>query len=181
MPRHDLLENPLTPRLHNIPMTRNDSLKIPLVNLRHTPPKALAILRTNPVPNQPLLPLTIRICHRAKELGEDPTRRRLPRPTKLLCGRIIEQQIRLYERLGRLMVEHNLLVLMRMYELVVELGVELGIYGGERFVFGEDVGEGDGFVILRFALFGEAFGAEDFGVGIGLVPGAEKDVVLVYC
>jgi hypothetical protein len=78
-------------------------------------------------------------------------------------------------------VEHNLLVLVRVHKLVVEFGVELGIDGGEGLVFGENIGEGDGFILLRFALFGEAFGAEDFGVGIGLVPWAEEDVVLMGC
>jgi hypothetical protein len=74
--------------------------------------------------------------------------------------------------------ERNLLVLMCMHELVVEFGVEVGVDRGDRLLFGEDVAEVHGFVVLGLALLGETFGAKDFGIGVGLMPGAEEDVVL---
>lgn len=77
------------------------------------------------------------------------------------------------------MVEHDLLVCVRVDELVVEFAVEVCVDGGQGVGFGEDVGEGDVFILLGFAFLGEAFGAEDGGVGEGGVPGAEEDVVLV--
>jgi hypothetical protein len=66
----------------------------------------------------------------------------------------------------------------RVDELVVEFAVEVCVDGGEGGGLGEHVGEGDVFVVLGFALLGEAFGTEDGGVGEGGVPGAEEDVVL---
>jgi hypothetical protein len=76
-------------------------------------------------------------------------------------------------------VEYNLLILMRRHVFVVELGVKVGIDRGDGLVFGKDVRERNGFVVLLLALFGEAFGAYDFGVGIRLIPGTKEDVMLV--
>ena len=64
--------------------------------------------------------------------------------------------------------------------LVVELAVEVRIDGRVQLVFlGPDGVEFRAGCLAAFlALFGEAFHAQDFGVGVGFGPFAEEDVVL---
>ena len=77
------------------------------------------------------------------------------------------------------MVEDEFLVEMRGDVFPVEFSVEFGRDGGYGLGFAEDEGEGHFFVALLVALFGEGFGAQDLGGRVGLVPGAEEDVVLL--
>ena len=77
------------------------------------------------------------------------------------------------------MVEHDFLVGVRVHVFPVELCVELGRDGVEGFGGPEEVCEGDVFFGFVFgAKLGEGLGAEDLGLGVGRVPGAEEDVVL---
>lgn len=76
------------------------------------------------------------------------------------------------------MVEDEFFVEVRGDVFPVEFGVEFGADGGDGSGFLEDEGEGDLFVALLVALFGERLGAHYLGGGVGLVPGAEEDVVL---
>jgi hypothetical protein len=77
-------------------------------------------------------------------------------------------------------VEYEFFVKMGWDVFPVELGIELGRYGRNWFVLLEEEGKGDFLDALLFALFGERFDAQDLGRGVGLVPGTEEDVVLVY-
>lgn len=178
VPLHDLLEDALTSSFNHIAVTGNNPLKVPLVNPLHRLRVPHPIARANPPPNQPLLPIPPCIRQRAKDLRQYPTRRAHASLAELLGRRVVEDQVGLDERLGRLVVEDELLVLVRVHELVFEFGIEVGVDGGEGLGLREDVGEGDVFVLLLCALFGEAFGAQDFCVGVGSVPWAEEDVVL---
>jgi hypothetical protein len=76
-------------------------------------------------------------------------------------------------------VEDEFLVDVAGHVFPVELGVEFGADGCEGLFGGEEEGERDGLVVLLGALFGQRRGAEDLRAGVGLVPGAEEDVVLV--
>lgn len=69
---------------------------------------------------------------------------------------------------------------MAVYVFVVEFCVEGGVDFCGGFVFCcEDYADGDVFVFLLFAFFEEAFWAQDEGVGVFFVPGAEEDVMLL--
>tara|TARA_R110002003_G_scaffold40_5_gene2634 strand:+ start:13285 stop:13617 length:333 start_codon:yes stop_codon:yes gene_type:complete len=76
-------------------------------------------------------------------------------------------------------VEDEFLVDVAGHVFPVELFVELGADGCYGLFGGEEEGEGDGLVVLLGALFGQRRGAKDLCGGVGLVPGAEEDVVLV--
>jgi hypothetical protein len=96
----------------------------------------------------------------------------------LLSRGQIEHHVCLDKRFGGFVVEHDFLVDVRWHVFPVELGIEFRGDGGYGHAFCEDEGEGDGFVALLFALFGQGFGAKDLGGWVGGMPGAEEDVVL---
>jgi len=181
MPSHDLLEDALTISLHHIAMARDNPVEPPLINPLHTSRKTLPITRTSSIPNSPLLPLRITLCtlQRHKDLGQDAAIRVNPRLAELLGSRQIEHEISLYESAGGTVVENKFLVDVRGDVFPIELRVEFGGDGLDAFVGTEEDREGDVFVVLLCALFGEDVRAHDLRVGVFFVPGAEEDVVLL--
>jgi len=181
MPSHDLLKDTLTISLHDVSMARDDPVEPPLIDPLHTSREALPITRTSSIPNSPLLPLRITLCtlQRHKDLRQDAAIRVNPCFTELLCSRQIEHEISLYESAGRAVMEDELLVDVRGDVFPIELRVEFGGDGLDAFVGAEEDREGDVFVVLLCALFGEDVGAHDLRVGVFFVPGAEEDVVLL--
>lgn len=178
MPLHDTLKDALASTLDNIPMARDNPVKIPLMNLTHTPTESCAVSFANPIPNRPLLPVSTRARQHAEDLGQDPARRADPRLAVLLRRRVVEHEVSLDEGAGGLVVEDDFLVGVRGDVLPLEFAVEVRVDGAHGVGFAEDVCEGDVLVVLGLALLGEAFGAEDLRVGVGGVPGTEEDVVL---
>jgi hypothetical protein len=178
MPLHDMLEDALSVRFDHVAMAWDNAIEIPLVDLRHAPRESTSITCTNAVPQKPLLPIALCVRKKNEHLSQDPTPRVNARFTELLCRRRIEDEIGLDEGSRRLVVEDDLLVGVRRDELVFEFSIELRVDAIEWFGFREDVGEGNVLDFLRFALFGEAFGTEDFGVGVRLMPGTKENVML---
>jgi hypothetical protein len=161
-------------------MTRHNALKPPLIYPCHTRIKPLPIPPTYPIPNRALLPYRTpsRTLHRAKYARQNPTRRIHARAAELLRRRQIEQHVCGNEGARGLVVEDEFFVEVGGHVFEVEFGVEFRRDGGDGFGLGEEEGEGHGFVVLFGALFGQCFDAENLGGGVGLVPGAEEDVVL---
>jgi len=183
MPRKNLLPHTLPLFLNNIPMTRHNPLKPPSINPRNTLIKRTPIPTARAIPNRAFLPhrRARRTLHRAKDLRQDTTIRIHARLAKLLgCGQV-EHHVCLYERLGGAVVEDDFLVNVRGHVFPIKLGVELWRYRGYGRGLFEDMREGDFFVALLFALFGEGLGAHYLGGWVGFVPGAEEDVVLYAC
>lgn len=180
MPLEHLLKDALAIPLNHIAMTRNNPLKPPLINPGNRLRKSRPITRTRPIPNHALLPNRRTLCirQRAENLGQDAAIRLHARPAELLRRRQIEHEIGGDEGARGLVVEHELLVDVGGDVFPVELCVEFGGDGGDGFGFAEDECKGDVFVFLFCALLRQGFGAEDLCVGVGLVPGAEEDVVL---
>lgn len=184
MPPQHLLKHTLRPRLNNIPMTRNQAIKIPLINPRRARRKTLPIHRTRAPPNHALLRqrLALGARQRAENLRQDARTRVHARLAELLGRRAVEHVVCFDERPGGPVVEDDFLVGVRVHVLPVELGVELGRNGVERLRGAEKVCKRDVFFGGVFgAQLGERLGAEDLRLGVGGVPGAEEDVVLEVC
>lgn len=75
-------------------------------------------------------------------------------------------------------MEDDFLVDVRVYVFPIEFGVELGRDGLDGLVGAEEDGEGDLFIVLLCALFGEDVGTHNLGIRVFFVPGTEEDVVL---
>jgi hypothetical protein len=180
MPLEQLLEHRLPPRLDNIPMARNDALKVPLVDPRRRLCKRAAITGTRAPPNHPLLAQrgAARMRQRIEDFGQDARLGGDLGLAELLRRRRVEEVVGLDHRARRLVVEHYLLVCVRPDVLPVELCVELGRDCRCRRRLLEHDAEGDGFFVRFCARLREAFGTEDLGVGVRRVPGAEEQVVL---
>lgn len=178
MPLHNMLEDALSIGFNHIAMASNNPVKIPLVDILHRVRKPSPVPAANPMPDQPLLAIARGIGQSAEYLGEYPRSGADAGLAVLLGGRVVEDEVGLDHGLGRAVQEHDFLVLVRVHVFVGEFGVELGVDGRQRIGFGEDVGEGDVFVLLSGAFLGEAFGTEDFGCRVGGRPGAQVDVVL---
>jgi len=189
MPLKHLLKNALPIPLNHIPMTRNDPVKIPLIDPPRTLVEARSIPTAQRIPLEPLLSqgLALRALEQLEQLRQNALIRSLPGPRVLLRRRRVEHIIRHNERLLRLVQEHQLLVGMVGDELVLEVPVELLGYANAPAVLRREDGvEGDllavggrrGIVGALGALLGEALGADDDGLGEGLGPGADEDVVL---
>ena len=129
MPLHDILEDTFRSTLNHIPMTRNDSLKIPSVDPVHTLVEARPVFRARGIPQEPLLPLRLpsRTHQPHKQLRQQARLRPLLCPGILLRRRQVEHQIRLNKRLIGLVKEHQLLVPMATHILIVEGCVEVGV------------------------------------------------------
>jgi hypothetical protein len=164
-------------------MARHNPLKSPLVNPCDALIKRTPIPTARPIPNRAFLPhrRARRTLQRAEDLCQDTAIRVHARLAELLGRGQVEHHVCLYECLGGAVVEDDFLVDVRGHVFPVELCVELGRYRGYGGGLLEDVGEGDFFVALLFALFGECFGAHYLGGWVGFVPGAEEDVVLFIC
>ena len=78
MPLHDVLENTFATSLYYVSMARNDPLKVPFVDSFHAFCKICPVLG-NAMPDQPLLPVTLRIGDGTEDLGEDPASSTLAR------------------------------------------------------------------------------------------------------
>jgi hypothetical protein len=161
-------------------MARHNALEIPLINPRHALIERGAIPRTRTVPNNPFLPRrrARRALRRKRNLRQDPGPRVHARLAELLCRGEVEHHVRGDERLGGAVVEHEFLVQVRGDVFPVELCVEFWGDCGDGLGLLEEEGEGHVLVALLLALLGEGLGAQDGRVGVGLVPGAEEDVVL---
>jgi hypothetical protein len=181
MPLHNLLKDSLTISLHDISVTRNDPVESPLVDPLHTSSETCPVLCARSIPDGALLPLRValRTLQGREDLCQNSTIRINTRFAKLLSSRQVEHEVCLDESTGRTVVENELFVDVRGDVLPVELGVELGRYGLDALILAKEDGEGDLFVVLLFALFGEDVGAHDLRVRVFLVPGTKEDVVLL--
>jgi len=149
-------------------MTGHNVLKSPSINPLHRLIEFRSIPPTHRIPKQPLLPNRIapRILQRPKNPRRPPGGGILPSPRILFFSWKVEQQIRLNQRLARLVEEHQLFIRVCFHELVFELLVELAADFDAGLVFcGEDCGDRDvgyGFVGfgLAGALFGQPFGCD---------------------
>jgi hypothetical protein len=162
MPFQHLLEHALRTRLNNIPMTRNQPIKIPLINPCRAPRKALTIHRTRTPPDHALLRYRRALggSKRTKDLGQDARAGVHACLAELLRRRRVEHVVCFDERAGGSVVEDDFLVGVRVHVLPVELGVELGGDGVQRLRGAEEVCEGDVFFGLVFcAQLGERLGA----------------------
>lgn len=103
----------------------------------------------------------------------------MPRLAELLGGGQVKEKISFDKSLRGLVVEDEFSIRVAVYVFIFKVGVEVWVHFDGFFVFGrEDDAERDLFVFLFCALFGKAFGADDFGVWVLLVPGADVDVML---
>lgn len=129
VPLKHLLENALTPRLNDIPVTRNNPIKIPTSNFLSTLTEPAPIPRTSNIPQEPLLPSsrTHSILHPNKHPRQKPTRRSFTSSRKLLIRRQVKHHISLNKRLIRLMAKHQLLIRMTAHILVVELSIKFRV------------------------------------------------------
>ena len=127
MPFHDLLEYGLPILFQHITMTRNQAFKIPAIDSSDTFAKGIPVFRSRPVPNQPSLcrSFTTRVRQWGKDLGKETSVWVDPRFAVLLMCREVEQKVCLYQRLGWLVIEDDLLVGTRMDVFVFKLGVKL--------------------------------------------------------
>jgi len=70
MPLHDIPEHTLSVCLHDISMTRDDTVKIPPINLAHTLVETRPVPGADPVPDEAALPsqrAASRALHRSDE------------------------------------------------------------------------------------------------------------------
>lgn len=181
MPLQHLLEHGLPVGFNDIAVTRDNPVKVPFINSRRGSSETLPIPRARAPPNHSLLRqrLALRARQRAKNPRQEPRARIHARLAELLRGRAVEHVIRFDKRSGRAVVEHNLLVGVRVHVFPVEFCVEFWRYGLGALGCAEEVCEGHVFFGGVFcAQFGEGFRAHYFGLGIRRVPGAEEDVVL---
>ena len=173
MPSHNFLENALAVCLDDIPVTRDDTVEVPLVDFGNAAIKTLAVAAADRIPHKTPLAggSAVGVVKDGKEFSPEAGCGRLASFAKLLCSREVKHQIGLNKRLGRLMVEDQLFVGMRRQVRVLELGVEFGIHSRAVPVLGgEDDAEGHVFILLLNTLLRQAFWAEHFGLGVGGVP-----------
>lgn len=126
VPLHDRSEDSLAPSLNDISVTRNNPVKVPLVDPLGTGIIPLAISGTDRIPNEPLLPngSATGIVQRHEQPREEATRRTLARFRHLLGSRKVEDVVCLDHSLALLVAEDNLLVRVRVHVLGQELGVK---------------------------------------------------------
>jgi hypothetical protein len=180
VPLEHALEDTLAIRLDHIAVTRNDPLKVPLLNPSDRLCEALAVSLGGSIPVEASLPgrSAPRVHDPDKELGQESSISRYSRLRELLCSGEVEDEVGFDERLAGLVEHHDLLVGVAGHVLDVELGIKFlgdlgislfgGVDGAERRALGLGV---------RLSLFGQPFHADDLGLGVGFGPGGEEDVV----
>lgn len=178
MPLQNPLENALSTRIDGVTMARNHAVKIPLIDFADRVAEASPVAAGSGIPDESLLSVSVCVGQRAEDLSQDAALRIHIRLAELLSRGIVEQKVGLDKCLCWLVVEDNFLVRVCIDVFIVELGIEFRGNGGDGLVLAENEGEGNVFVTLLLALLRESLGAQNLGLGIGLVPWSEEDVVL---
>lgn len=180
MPLHDLLENALSTRLDHITVARDQTLKVPAVDLCDRFVEASSVTRRESVPEHALLPdrAASGVLDAAEELRQQAGRRRQLGLAHLFRSGQVEQQIRFDQSLRWLVAEHELLVGVRINVFHVELPVELL---GDRvgFAFGEEESKVDLWVALLVSVIGQGIRSDDHRRRVLLLPWLDEDVVLL--
>ena len=184
MPLHHPLKHRLPITHHRVPVAGDDILKPPAIDPAYAPIEARPVARADDVPEHAPLPHARGVLQVAREPRRPARIRNLARPAVLLRRGEVEDQIRLQQRARWPVEEDELLVDVRIDQLVLHLGVDLGrdahvALVGRR----EDRLEGHGGdggvrgLELR-ALLGQPAWADNVRRRVGGVPGREEDVVL---
>jgi hypothetical protein len=180
VPSEDFLEDVLAVLLNHITVARNNTLKVPFVDSCHALVEGGSIRGTECIPDEPLLPDsgTSRIVDLAHQLCEDTSGGVNISTRVLLCSGQIEQQIRLDQSLGRLVIEDQLLVGVRMDILGIELVIKGLVNIPASVVLGTEQMCPGQWLFLTLALLLQCVRADEFGVWEGFVPVVHEDVVL---
>jgi hypothetical protein len=180
MPSKDFPEDVLAVLLNNFAVARDDALKVPFVNSSHALVEGRSIRRAQCIPDESLLPDSRTSCSvdLAHQLCKNTSSRVNISTRVLLYSRQVEQQISLNQSLGRLVVEYQLLVGMRMDVFSIELLVKRLINIPAGVVVGTEQMCPGQWLLLTLALLLQCVWANEFGVWESFVPVVHEDVVL---
>ena len=184
MPLHNPLKHRLPITQHRVAVAGDDILKPPAVDPGDAPIEARAVARADEVPQHALLPHAGGVLQVARQARRPAGIGSLGRPAVLLRRRQVEDQVRLQQRARRPVEEDELLVDVRVDQLVVHLGVDLGrdahvaLVGRREHRLEGHVGDRRVGGVQLCALLGQPARADDVRFGVRGVPGREEDVVL---
>ena len=185
MPLHDLVENSLAATLDNITMARHNAIELPPANPGDLTVESRLVL-SDSVPDQPPLArrLALGVVQPVEDAAEN-ARLGIDAGLAELLGRgQVEKQVALDQRAGLAVVEDDFLVGVAVDVREIEIRVKVRVdtqFPGFALLRREEfpVALRDLEVALLLAVGRQGFGRDDFGVGEGLVPLLEEDVVLL--